>query len=165
MKKKLNLPRSSSTPLFNGGKISRRQFLYGATGIATGLALSGAFPSIARAASRIKTLPKPNKSGIEHIIVVTMENRSFDHFFGWLPGANGMQAGLTYFDNSNTPFSTYPLAPDYQGCGHPDPDHSYQGGRIEYDNGACDGWLKDTANDVYCIGYYTQNDLAFLGNA
>ena len=27
-----------------------------------------------------------------------MENRSFDHFLGWLPGADGKQAGLTYLD-------------------------------------------------------------------
>jgi len=123
------------------------------------------FPSITRAAGKVKGLPSPNKSGIEHIVVVTMENRSFDHFLGWLPGANGRQAGLTFFDNNNTAYPTYPLAPDYQGCGHLDPDHSYQGGRIEYDQGACDGWLKDTSNDIYCIGYYTQSDLAFFGAA
>ena len=110
-------------------------------------------------------LPPPNESGLEHIVVVTMENRSFDHFLGWLPGANGKQAGLSYPDASNALHATYPLAPDYQGCGHPDPDHSYQGGRIEYDNGACDGWLLDTANDEFCIGYYLQSDLPFLGGA
>jgi phospholipase C len=40
------------------------------------------------------TLPDPRESGIEHVVVVTMENRSFDHFFGWIPGADGRQAGL-----------------------------------------------------------------------
>ena len=62
-----------------------------------------------------------------------------------------------------TGHATYPLAPDYQGCGHQDPDHSYQGARVEYNNGACDGWLR--ANDVFSIGYYRQDDLAFLGRA
>src|SRR5213083_2847682 len=33
----------------------------------------------------LPTLPNPENSGIEHIVVVTMENRSFDHFLGWLP--------------------------------------------------------------------------------
>ena len=51
---------------------------------------------------------------------------------------------------------THPLAPDFQGCGHPDPDHSFQGGRVEYDGGACDGWLRAGMNDSYAIGYYTQ---------
>ena len=107
----------------------------------------------------------PNRSGIEHIVVVMMENRSFDHLLGWLPGAEGRQAGLTYTDETGASISTYPLAPDWQGCGHPDPDHSYEGGRVEYNNGACDGWLRAGQNDQYAIGYYTQNDLAFLGNA
>src|ERR1043166_1417661 len=31
------------------------------------------------------TLPPPAASGINHIVVVMMENRSFDHFLGWLP--------------------------------------------------------------------------------
>jgi phospholipase C len=94
-----------------------------------------------------------------------MENRSFDHFLGWVPGADGLQAGLTYTDAAGVPHSTHHLAPDYQGCGHPDPDHSYTGGRVEYNNGACDGWLRAGSNDEYAIGYYTQADLAFLGPA
>ena len=31
-----------------------------------------------------------------HVVLVMMENRSFDHFLGWLPGANGKQAGLVF---------------------------------------------------------------------
>jgi len=41
-------------------------------------------------------LPAPESSGIDHVVLVMMENRSFDHFLGWLPGANGRQAGLRY---------------------------------------------------------------------
>jgi phospholipase C len=37
-------------------------------------------------------LPPPAASGIDHVVVVMMENRSFDHFLGWLPGADGRQA-------------------------------------------------------------------------
>jgi phospholipase C len=94
-----------------------------------------------------------------------MENRSFDHLLGWLPGAAGMQAGLSYTDSAGVSHATYPLAPDYQGCGHPDPDHSYEGGRVEYDGGACDGWLRAGSNDQYAIGYYVGDDLAFFSNA
>lgn len=38
-------------------------------------------------------LPNPTNSGIEHIIVVMMENRSFDHFMGWVTNADGQQSG------------------------------------------------------------------------
>src|SRR6185503_4254689 len=68
-------------------------------------------------------------------------------------------------DRAGVAHSTYPLAPDYQGCGHPDPDHSYEGARIEYNNGACDGWLRAGDNDQYAIGYYTRNDLPFYSAA
>src|ERR1043165_7549762 len=142
--------------------LSRRDFLkYSAAGAAF---IAGGAP-LAHAARRVKSLPKPQNSGIEHVIVVCMENRSFDHLVGWTPGADGRQAGLVYTDETGAAFPTFALAPDYQGCGHPDPDHTYEGGRIEFNNGACDGWLRAGDNDVYAIGYYTQNDLPFLANA
>ena len=92
-----------------------------------------------------------------------MENRSFDHFLGWLPGADGRQAGLDLPRWRRRAALDLPLAPDYQGCGHPDPDHSYDGGRIEFNDGACDGWLRAGANDAFAIGYYTQSDLSVPG--
>jgi phospholipase C len=100
---------------------------------------------------------------IRHVVVLMMENRSFDHFLGWVPGADGKQAGLAYPDAMGGLHSTHELAPDFQGCLFRDPDHSYSGGRIEYDGGRNDGWLR--ASDEYSIGYYTQPDLAFLGKA
>ena len=109
-----------------------------------------------------KSLPPAARSGIEHVVVVMMENRSFDHFLGWLPNADGMQAGLSYTDDSGATFPTAPLAPDYMGCDHPDPDHSWMGGRVEYDGGAMDGFLRAGMNDQYAIGYYTEADRPFF---
>ena len=146
--------------------ISRRRFLTTAATAAGGVALGCSDRSILappRAQLIGDLLPDPATCGIEHVIVFMMENRSFDHFLGWLPGADGKQAGLTYFDAAGVPHSTFPLAPDFQGCGYGDPDHSYAGGRVEYNGGACDGWLR--ANDVFSIGYYRQEDLPFLGRA
>ena len=110
-------------------------------------------------------LPDPTNCPIQHIVVVMMENRSFDHFLGWMTNANGLQSGLTYTNNLGQAFSTYPLAPDYQGCSHFDPNHSYEGGRVEFNNGACDGWMRASNNDVFAIGYYTPPDLPFLSAA
>lgn len=108
------------------------------------------------------TLPAPRTSGIDRFVVLMMENRSFDHYFGWLRGADGRQAGLTYSDSSGTAHPTYHLT-DYQGCSHPDPDHSYEGGRSELNGGACDGWLRTSTNDAFTIGYYNRKDLSFYG--
>jgi phospholipase C len=106
-----------------------------------------------------------NAAGFDHVIVVMMENRSFDHFVGWIPRADGRQAGLWFTDNNGDRHRTYTLAPDFQGCGHPDPDHSYDGGRVQFNNGACDGFLRSGDNDVFAIGYYRHTDLDFLGRA
>src|ERR1700731_591172 len=145
---------------------TRRSFIKGVALTGGVLAVGGAAGFRSRAlAAPSSTLPNPAGSGITHIVVAMMENRSFDHFLGWLPGATGRQAGLTYYDSFGIPHNTYPLAPDYQGCGHPDPDHSYSGARVEYDGGKCDGWLRAGTNDVFSIGYYTRKDLAFLGKA
>jgi len=110
-------------------------------------------------------LPNPTNCPIRHVVVVMMENRSFDHLLGWMTNAGGRQAGLTYTNNQGQVFSTYPLAPDYQGCSYFDPNHSYSGGRVEFNNGACDGWLRAPNNDRFAIGYYTANDLPFLAPA
>jgi phospholipase C len=143
-------------------RFTRRQFIYGSTAALTAFS-AGRSPLWA--AGRRQKLPRPRKSGIDHIVVAMVSNRSFDHILGWLPGANGQQAGLIYTDRSGAAFETYPLVPDFQGCGHPDPDHSFRGGREEYNDRRCDGWLRAGANDVYAIGYYRQEDLPFLGKA
>jgi len=143
--------------------LNRREFMKAASISAGGALLGGAAGSLY---AKTGVLPKPNKSGIEHIVLVTMENRSFDHFLGWLGGANGTQAGLSYADAAGNVHATYALSPDFQGCGHADPDHSYAGGRIQYDSGKCDGFLQTApVGDTFPIGYYTQSDLSFLGNA
>jgi phospholipase C len=140
---------------------TRRRFIASSAAAAGALAVGG-IPTLARAGS---TASPSRSREIEHVVLVMMENRSFDHLLGWVPGASGRQAGLAYRDVSGVPHPTRALAPDFQGCGHPDPDHSYEGGRIEYDGGACDGWLRAGTNDDYSIGYYRRRDLAFLGQA
>jgi len=146
---------------------ARRNFLLGGAALACAamrplLSAGGRTERATLAANSAALLPPPASSGIDHIVVVCMENRSFDHLVGWLPGADGRQAGLSYPDRNGTMHATYHLT-TFQGCGHPDPDHSYSGARIEYDNGRCDGWLR--VNDAYSIGYYMRADLPFLGRA
>ena len=143
--------------------VSRRRFLQSAAVGAGAVALGRHGVLASQLVGSAAT--DPARSGIDHVVVVMMENRSFDHMLGWLPGADGRQAGLTYLDRNSVPHSTHALAPDYQGCGHPDPDHSYEEARVEYNLGACDGWLRAGTNDEYAIGYYEANDLPFLARA
>jgi phospholipase C len=152
---------AAQRPAQPGAGISRRQFLTGVAAATGALTLSRG-----RAAAQFAgALPDPGASGIEHIVVVMMENRSFDHYLGWLPGADGMQDGLSFFDKDGVAHPTHPLAPEFRGCEHPDPDHSYEAGRSAYNDGACDGWLVTGNNDPFAIGYYAQADLGFHGKA
>src|SRR5437899_12952556 len=107
--------------------ISRRRFLTSAATVAGAVALGCRdswidAPSLAAVAG--KPLPEPASSGIEHVVVFMMENRSFDHLLGWLPGADGRQAGLAYVDAASVPHATFPLAPDFQGFPFQGPDPS-----------------------------------------
>src|SRR5204862_7454761 len=92
-----------------GKRLNRRQVLKHMAGAGAALTLG----------SRPLQAVTTGKLAIQHIVLVMMENRSFDHFLGWVPGADGLQDGLTYSDSSGVSYSTYPLAPDYPGSSHP----------------------------------------------
>jgi phospholipase C len=82
--------------------INRRDFLRGAAGASGALAAGSVLGKklLASETEGLPILPSPNDSGIEHIVFVMMENRSFDHLLGWLPGARGHQGGLSYKDKN-----------------------------------------------------------------
>lgn len=146
-------------------RLTRRRLL-ATTRLAAAFGLLASIPAPSPAVAQSDSaagLPPPDQTGIEHIVVVMMENRSFDHLLGWLPDHDGQQVGLQYVDKAGVVHATHALAPDFQGCGFHDPDHSFGGGRVEYNSGACDGWLRAGSNDAFSIGYYGQDDLPFLG--
>ena len=82
------------------------------------------------------------------------------------PDADGRQAGLhLHGQRRGRSHATHRLTPDFQGCGHPDPDHSWDGGRTQLNGGACDGFLRSGDNDVFSICYYAEGDLGFIQDA
>src|SRR4051794_6623800 len=107
-------------------------------------------------------LPGPRNLPIDTFVVLMMENRSFDHYLGWLPGADGRQDGLSYVDRDGQRERTHRLTGDFQGCAFADPDHSWEGGREQLDGGKMDGFLRSGDNDAFSIGYYTEPDLPFI---
>src|SRR5438045_2849471 len=55
--------------------------------------------------------PVPGLNKIEHIIVIYLENRSFDHLYGMFPGAEGLaQAGAAapQVDKDGKPYDALP---------------------------------------------------------
>jgi phospholipase C len=149
-------------------ELRRREFLQ-RTAMAAGLAAGMAAvlsPDVlvaeAAAAQRRTPLPSPRNLPVDTFVVLMMENRSFDHYLGWLPNADGHQAGLSYATRDGQAVATHRLAPDFQGCAFNDPDHSWDGGREQVNGGAMDGFLRSGDNDEFAVGYYAQEDLPFL---
>ena len=152
--------------------LRRREFL-GRTAALAGLAgWAAALPAdtlVAEAAKRSARahFPSHRNLPIDTFVVLMMENRSFDHYFGWHHRADARNAGLRYpsLDGSTT-FATHRLTPDYQGCAFRDPDHSWTGGRHQYDRGRLDGFYTGnddgTGSDEYALGYYLKPDLGFI---
>ena len=76
---------------------------------------------------------------LKHIVVLMMENRSFDHMLGGLksvdPRINGLSGDEFNSDTMNTPIKVQPLA-EYQGQLDPDPDHHFPGVNMQLYDGA-----------------------------
>jgi phospholipase C len=138
-------------------------------GASAGAALTGA-ELLSQAAANASVAQFPNGSnGIEHVVVLMMENRSFDHFLSWLPGADGRH-DMTYLSTDGNVYANYPLAPDFQGCGYSDPDHSWEGFLVQHNAGRLDGFLrrptapagnpgvKLARANTFPVGYYTNLD-------
>ncbi len=78
--------------------LRRREFLQRtavAGGLAAGLGtILGPDVVLGQAAKQARrATPSPRNLPIDTIVVLMMENRSFDHYLGWLPGADGRQEG------------------------------------------------------------------------
>jgi phospholipase C len=104
---------------------------------------------------------------IEHVIIVTQENRSFDHYYGKLsasgqPDAEGWPAGFTNPDKSGAPIAPMHLSSP---CLPLDPPHQGAAMTAGYAGGAMSGFVKSAAvsgsDGHFAMGYYDATDLPF----
>src|SRR4051794_22390872 len=126
----------------------------------------------AKAQAAASGLPGARNNPIDHFVVVMMENRSFDHYFGWYDKADAVQA-RSYPDPDNggvlvpTRHADTLGQAQWQGCGHPDPDHSWNGGRKQLGSSAADpsrepdGFLEGD-NDEFALCYYDEGEAGFI---
>lgn len=103
-----------------------------------------------------------------------MENRSFDHLLGWVPGAEGPPPNRQFMDafgQVQTPFALAGNAAfGFQGCNWADPNHAYEAGRVHLANGQMNGFLQTpltslTRGDILPVGFFRQEDLDFYRGA
>jgi len=148
-------------------------------GAAATAALAAFPPSIRRALA----IPANNATGtirdVEHVVILTQENRSLDHYFGTLKGVRGfgdrfpipLAGGLnvwqqTYTAGSRTvlPYHLDSQAGNAQRVnGTP---HSYPDAQSAWDLGRMNKW--PTYKQTQSMGYYTEAELDFqfaLANA
>lgn len=128
-----------------------------------------------------KNQPSPTSAcagvnSIDHVVIVILENRSFDHYFGSYPGVRGFNDKSAAFEQpypGNT--STLPtgvLLPFHldstklnAACTH-DITHDWIPQHQSWNNGVMNGFITSrlaiNANDaVLTMGYYTRADLPF----
>ena len=154
------------------GDLSRRDFLErtayaaGLAGVA-GLPASAVLAEAAEAAARRSPLPAPRNVEIDHFVVLMMENRSFDHYFGWVNGADALQ-DQSFPDPSGAQVPTRHFSTlgsggmEYKGCGHPDPGHGWDSGRAQLQGGFL---APGSGNDEFALTYFDRGDLGFIHDA
>ena len=122
----------------------------------------------------------PGLQGLQHIVVLMMENRSFDHMLGSLglenPSIDGVNNATGNPDTTNTIVKPQPLA-EFQGQLDPDPDHHFPavdlqifGGSTASDRTAnMQGFIKsyfnqqrDVAHSQKIMYYFPKKDLPVL---
>jgi phospholipase C len=142
--------------------LNRRDFLKGAAGAGgvfvlgqqaahAGLVLPAPVPTAPT------SVPDPGSRLIEHVVVIMMENRSTDHLLAWHPTADVLPR-RTFIDRAGVSHGTYDLGHVYMGCGKADPNHNYDGGRMQVNGGAMDGFLSTApTGDIFPIGYYSES--------
>jgi len=133
-----------------------------------GCGISKLVPSVPSGCSKL--------TDIEHVVILTQENRSFDHYFGSYRGVRGFSGQSVAFqqpDPANTTISPVgTLLPFHldtsqanAACTH-DISHDWVPQHQSWDSGKMDGFVTSrlpiNANDaVLSMGYYTRADLPY----
>ncbi|MFZ6005136.1 MAG: alkaline phosphatase family protein [Actinomycetota bacterium] len=153
--------------------IPRRKFLLGAASAALG------GPYLIRAARAAGTSTAVSDCPVDHIVVLTMENRSFDHFFGSLSlregraEVDGLAGGERNAWSSGEEVEAFQLSGTT--CNRLDPPHEWESSRLQWNLGANDGYLRAVehhypeasdpttrpADAADVMGFYVRDDLPF----
>jgi phospholipase C len=148
----------------------RRDFLR----VLTGITASAALPqSIGRALA----LPANHRTGtirdVEHIVILTQENRSFDHYFGSLRGVRGfgdprpvaLPSGKPVWHQPNGNGEVLPFHPEPATGANlglqflRDLSHGWADGHGAWNGGNYDQWVKYKSTTT--MAYLTREDIPF----
>ena len=154
--------------------MDRRRFLQ-TLGVSS--ALTATFGAIPASIARALDVPANNVTGtlmdVEHVVILTQENRSFDHYFGTLNGVRGFadrfaipgMKGQTIWSQPEdkglqtiAPFrlNTVHEFKYMRVTGTP---HTFPDAQTAWDNGRMSAWPKAKHN--HSLGYFTREDIPF----
>ena len=100
---------------------------------------------------------------IEHVVVIVMENHSFDNLLGMLRRSDGFKLGPDGQPTAANPYAdgriqhAFHMPTTCQLSGAPGQEWSTS--HVAYDNGAMDGFVRGSGG--VAMGYWTQDDLPF----
>ena len=174
-----------------GPRLTRRRVLGGALALGGAglLSLGLPFDLYKAVVARQATPARPGRlSDIKHVVILMQENRSFDHYFGTLPGVRGFsdprilrqpngrsvlyQSDPTNPDGYLLPYHLNTLNSAAQAI--PSTGHDWRTQHSAWNGGALDNWVRaHLASDgatvgPFTMGYYEEADIPFqfaLANA
>jgi phospholipase C len=161
-------------------EISRRQLMASAGGMV--LASFALPPNLRKAVENLPASLLGNRAAqpipeIQHVVVLMQENRSFDHYFGAMPGVRGFadptvpkkrfyQADPLNPDGYLLPFHTNTRSTSAQKL--PSNSHSWGPQHDSWNNGAMNGFVTSRIPDdvdgiagQYSMAYFNRDDVPF----
>ena len=155
--------------------VSRRTVMASAT-LLTGAAFgAGVLPaSVRRALAESAARPAAGSlADIKHVVILMQENRSFDHYFGAMPGVRGFNDPTAIKLPDGRPVFCQPDHGHAQGYllpfrydtkttsaqATPGTDHSWPTQHQAWNNGRMDQWIA--AKGPYTMGYFGKEDIPF----
>ncbi len=131
----------------------------------------------------------PAASGLhrmQHLVVLYLENHSFDNLYGEFPGADGLasaRGAAPQVDSFGKPFATLPVAPGSPlprglpnrpfclepwvplGARMPDLSHAVDDESFQIDGGRMDRFVLGNASKAEALGYFHTRELPLAGLA
>jgi phospholipase C len=161
-------------------ELTRRRLLQTAGGAAAAAFAAEFLPTNVRRALAVGPSNGGSLSDIKHVVILMQENRSFDHYFGTLPGVRGfndpsaltLDTGKSVFyqpDSSNPDGYLLPWHLDSKKTSAqagPSTSHAWAVQHSAWDSGRMDNWLPahlaaDGANGPFTMGYFDREDIPF----
>jgi phospholipase C len=159
-----------------------RRRLFSRAGALAASAFAAQFlpPHVRRAMARTPRDVKGKLADIKHVVLLMQENRSFDHYFGTLPGVRGFSdpdaiilgTGRSVFyqpDPVNPAGYLLPFHLDTRTTSAqaiPSTSHAWSVQHSAWNAGRMDNWLPahraaDGVNAPYVMGHHTREDIPF----